>query len=279
MIDGEIARGVSELRASGIQILAPDDAPPTVVVVVSDAPTGVGLDPPPPVLELEESEEQRVTNLVFPADSAAWIVGVTEMGQQLRRAWASFSETQVRGGTNQNPKWLIQTARQLSLAGHSDAAVAMLEEFSRSSPENAQAWDDLERMYTLLGRYDRIVQLRWDKAAAGHGDQAEAEAIEEAFSDLGPSGYWTVRLQELERMDESGQDVSQVQIARAHAALGDNESAIEHLEAAFRARDVTLVSLGRDPVWDSLRKEPRFRRLVMRLRSSSRGPQRRSPGR
>ena len=279
MIDGEIARGVSELRASGIQILAPDHAPPTIAVVVSDAPTRVGLDPPPPVLEVEESEEQRVTNFVFPADSAAWIVGVTEMGQQLRRAWASFSETQVRGGTNQNPKWLIQTARQLSLAGHGDAAVAMLEEFSRSSPENAQAWDDLERMYSMLGRYDRIVQLRWDKAAAGHGDQAEAEAIEEAFSDLGSSGYWTVRLQELERMDESGQDVSQVQIARAYAALGDSESAIEHLEAAFRARDVTLVSLGRDPVWDSLRKEPRFRRLVMRLRSSSRGPQRRSPGR
>ncbi len=201
------------------------------------------------------------------------------MGQQLRRAWASFSETQVRDGKNQNPRWLIQTARQLSLAGHGDAAVAMLEEFSRSSPENAQAWDDLERMYSLYGRYDRIVQLRWDKAEAGHGDQAEAEAIEEAFSDLGARGYWTVRLQELERMDDSGEDVSHVQIARAHAALGDKESAIEHLEEAFRERDVHLISLGRDRVWDSIRQDPRFRRLVTRLRTSSRGRQRRPPGR
>ncbi len=283
MINGELARGVSELRASGVQILAPDDAPPVFALVVSDsartAPIRVGSGPPPPVLEVEESEEQRVTGFVFAADSAAWIVGVTEIGQQLRRAWASFAEMQVLDGTNQNPKWLIQTARQLSLAGHGDAAEAMLEEFSRSSPEYAQAWEDLERMYSLSGRYDRIVQLRWDKAEAGHGDEAEAEAIEEALSDLGVFGYWTVRLQELEGMDEVGEDVSHVQIARAHAALGNSQSAIDHLEEAFRERDVGLIALGRDPVWDSLRQEPRFRRLVTRLRSSSRGRQRRPPGR
>lgn len=283
MIDGELARSVSELRASGVQILAPDDAPPVVAVVVADSvPTTAlrgGTGPPPPVREVEEGEERQITSLLFTPDSAAWIVGVTEIGQQLRRAWASFSETQVRAGMNRNPKWLIQTARQLSLAGHGDAAEAMLEEFHRSSPEDAQAWDELERLYSLSGRFDRIVELRWDKAEAGHGDEAEAEAIEEALSELGVLGYWTVRLQELERMDESGEDVSQVQIARAYAALGDHRSAMEHLEEAFRERDVNLIALGRDPVWDSLRQDPRFRRLVTRLRSSSRGRLRRPSGR
>lgn len=282
MIDGEMARSVSELRASGVQLLAPGEAPPPLAVVLIDSVRG---DPirvvmsPPPVRDGEEGEGRQITSFVFTPDSAAWIVGVTEIGQQLRRAWASFAEMQVLDGTNQTPKWLIQTARQLSLAGHGDAAEAMLEEFHRASPEDAQAWDELERMYSLSGRFDRIVQLRWDKAEAGHGDEAEAEAIEEALSDLGVLGYWTVRLQELEHMDEAGEDVSHVQIARAHAALGNSQSAIDHLEEAFRERDVNLIALGRDPVWDSLRQEPRFRRLVTRLRSSSRGRQRRPPGR
>ena len=283
MIDGEMARNVGEMRASGIQILAPDDAPPVVAVVVADSvPTTalrVGTGPPHPVREVEEGEERLVTSFVFTPDSAAWIVGVTEIGQQLRQAWATFSETQVREGRNQNPKWLIQTARQLRLAGHGDAAEAMLEEFSQSSPENAQAWIDLERMYAESGRFDRIVQLRWDKAEAGQGDEAAAEAIEDALSDMGVSGYWSVRLEELKRMDALGEDVSQVQIARAYAALGDNDSAIEHLEEAFRERDVNLISLGRDSVWDSLREELRFQRLVTRLRSSSRGRLRRPSGR
>ncbi len=79
-------------------------------------------------------------------------------------------------------------------------------------------------------------------------------------------------------MDEAGADVSKVQIAQAHAALGDRDGAMDALEEAFRERDVNLASLGRDPFWDLLRRDPRFRRLLTRFRPQARGRPRRPPG-
>ena len=278
MIDMELASRVGELSASGVQILAPDPVAPAVTVVVSDSAEGLPrIGPPLPGREVQDSEQQA-TRLVFRVDSTRWMVGVTEMGQQLRRAWATWSEQRVRDGTDQIPQRLVQTARQLRLAGHTEAAQAMLEEVCESNPEFAQTWEDLEQMYATSGQYERIVQLRRDKAEVGHGDESEAETIADALARQGPRGYWGVRLEELERMDEAGADVSKVQIAQGRAALGDIDGAIGALQEAFRERDVNLVSLGRDPFWDPLRRDPRFKSLMMRFRPQARGRPRRPPG-
>jgi tetratricopeptide (TPR) repeat protein len=61
-------------------------------------------------------------------------------------------------------------------------------------------------------------------------------------------------------------------VARVHAALGDDERAIEWLERAFDERAVKLVLIGVDPQFDRLRAHPRFVRLLDRL--DLRGPAR-----
>ena len=280
MIDGELTNSVGELRSSGVQILAPDAAEAVVTVVLSEssgASAQIGPSPPPPLSETDDREESQATAFVFTSDSTAWI-GVTELGQQLRSAWGSFSEAQVRGALDVTPKILVETARRLRLAGHADAAESMLESLNETAPEHAQAWDDLERMYSASGRYQRIVRLRREKAAVGQGDVDDANAVAEALQDEGPLGYWALRLSEFERMDDLGEDVSHMQIARAYLALGDKESAIEHLEDAFDEHDVNLISIGRDPTWDPIRRDPRFRELMTRFRPSFRGRSRRSPG-
>ncbi len=40
----------------------------------------------------------------------------------------------------------------------------MHEEDCESNPEFAQTWEDIEQMYATSGQYERIVQLRRDKA-------------------------------------------------------------------------------------------------------------------
>lgn len=55
-------------------------------------------------------------------------------------------------------------------------------------------------------------------------------------------------------------------LAAVHAALGEKEDALALLEGAFAERDVRMTFLARDTYWNTLRKEPRFRVLMQRMR-------------
>jgi hypothetical protein len=50
-----------------------------------------------------------------------------------------------------------------------------------------------------------------------------------------------------------------------HAGLGEKERALEWLERAFEEHCGGLSWMHYDPVWDSLREEPRFRALLSRI--------------
>jgi calcineurin-like phosphoesterase family protein len=52
-------------------------------------------------------------------------------------------------------------------------------------------------------------------------------------------------------------------IALVYAGLAQRDSAFQWLDRAYDARDVHLAHLP-DPKWDTLREDPRFRRLVER---------------
>jgi hypothetical protein len=47
---------------------------------------------------------------------------------------------------------------------------------------------------------------------------------------------------------------------------GEHERALDHLERAFEAEDPTLGTVGIDPVWDPVREDPRYLRIVEALR-------------
>ena len=50
-----------------------------------------------------------------------------------------------------------------------------------------------------------------------------------------------------------------------HTGLGDNDQAFEWLESAYQERDVQLISIKVDPVWDPLRSDPRFQDLLKKM--------------
>jgi hypothetical protein len=54
-------------------------------------------------------------------------------------------------------------------------------------------------------------------------------------------------------------------LARIHAALGDNDQALESLRRACDERDPTVFQLKIDPSLDSLRADPRFSQLVKQV--------------
>jgi hypothetical protein len=62
--------------------------------------------------------------------------------------------------------------------------------------------------------------------------------------------------------------VSPFDLAIAFTGVGEYECALDHLERAFSERVMRIVMLG-DPEFDGLRAEPRYRRLLERLRMPS----------
>jgi NADPH-dependent ferric siderophore reductase len=80
------------------------------------------------------------------------------------------------------------------------------------------------------------------------GDRAAAEAILAELETLRAESY-----------------ASAVDLADIHAALGDRERAFQWLDQAAAERSFHLIYLKVWPELDSLRPDPRFRALVLRL--------------
>ena len=73
----------------------------------------------------------------------------------------------------------------------------------------------------------------------------------------------TLLLEELEGRSRRSH-VSAAYMSQAYAILNDADRAFAWLETAFEIRDPIIVRL-KDPLWDSLRDDPRFTDLLRRI--------------
>jgi tetratricopeptide (TPR) repeat protein len=111
----------------------------------------------------------------------------------------------------------------------------------------AEAHAKLERAVTLSGRSaETLAMLAWADARLGRGEEARAA------------------MKELTARAERGH-VSPVRLAQILLGLGEKAGALERLEEAVERRAVDLVWLGVHPVYDGIRDDPRFQKVVQRL--------------
>jgi len=59
--------------------------------------------------------------------------------------------------------------------------------------------------------------------------------------------------------------VPAMDIAYLYGHAGEKERALEWLERCFEERELDMVSLGVNSIWDSLRNNPRFQDLLRRI--------------
>ena len=71
-------------------------------------------------------------------------------------------------------------------------------------------------------------------------------------------------LQSIERQ-ASGDYISPVSIAYVYTAFGDTESAFELLDQAITDRDPNILGLKSNPIFDSLREDPRYPALLAKM--------------
>jgi len=89
-------------------------------------------------------------------------------------------------------------------------------------------------------------------ALASGGDASGSRAV---LAELAPGGRFGY--------------VSPSLVGVINAALGDKESAFTYLEKALTERDLHLLFLGTDPIYDSLRSDSRYEDLRARIASAS----------
>jgi tetratricopeptide (TPR) repeat protein len=153
-------------------------------------------------------------------------------------AWPMFFARQYFGAIRQ---------LESTLAAHPDYIPAQ-RLLARATAMTGDTRGALRRFQDLRTRDDTArsrCELAWAYALAGQ--QADA-------------------LRELASARDSGSTVYQYDVALVFAALGRTDEAFAALDAAYAERDATLVNLKHDPRFDSIRKDPRFARLITAMR-------------
>jgi serine/threonine-protein kinase len=157
----------------------------------------------------------------------------------------------------------------LYLARRYDGAIDQLDKVIDLHPHYWFAFQRLAMVYGALGRYEE-------------GIAAAERAISLAGPDMGRNGRETLAplyalagrrdealrmLADLEGRAREGY-VPPCDFARLNVALGDHDEAFRWLDGAVEVRDGDLFMTKVWPVWDPIRDDPRFVRLLDRLNLS-----------
>jgi tetratricopeptide (TPR) repeat protein len=176
---------------------------------------------------------------------------------------------------------LREVDRALSFDRHSPLANALKVQFLFHGRRYPEAIRELEKnLEREPGFWISLIQLARSHEREGAYDEALrvlSQARELTGSSIVPSmqGYTLARagrtreaeeiLRELEYRREE-RYVPPYNLALVHHGLGDTAATIRLLNQAYVERDVRLVFLGVDPVWDGLRQDAGFVDLLARLR-------------
>jgi DNA-binding winged helix-turn-helix (wHTH) protein/Tfp pilus assembly protein PilF len=144
-----------------------------------------------------------------------------------------------------------------------DEAIAQLQQVEAGDPEYRESSRWIARAFEQKGDYGHALEflLRFRESAGA--DAEEMATIRRAFQ----SGGWPSVL----RATLPGETpAGSLDSAGTLAQLGELDSALGMLSAMISARRVMVVHIASEPRLDPLRRDPRFERLVRRVRLVSR---------
>jgi eukaryotic-like serine/threonine-protein kinase len=113
------------------------------------------------------------------------------------------------------------------------------------------------------GVYEEAV-THWNKALVLSGQTQDAATLQHAYAIGGYRGYLGKQLQML-RVRSQHEYVAPLEFAELYARLGDRDSAFDWLERAYSERSSWLNFVNTNPLYDSLRSDPRYADLLHRI--------------
>ena len=156
------------------------------------------------------------------------------------------------------PIWVFILTRRYDLA--QERAQELLE----VAPNWVWGHFELAQVYEQEGQLEEAAQ-EFVKADELFGmDPQRVTQLKETLAKSGAKGYWKRTLENYKESAKSNY-VPSVLVAEACVRVGDKECAFEWLERGFEERDDLMINLKVEPVFDSLRSDPRFQDLVRRV--------------
>jgi tetratricopeptide (TPR) repeat protein len=147
-----------------------------------------------------------------------------------------------------------------------DYEAAILEYRQAIDLDPGYPWSELFLSLALeqTGRHPEALQHRQRALTLMGAPPFVTRALEEAFERGGQQALLRERAADLEQRAEELGYVTSTEVAQVWLQLGDEERALRWLERAFEDHTRDLIYLAVEPVFDSLRKDPRFLALISR---------------
>jgi tetratricopeptide (TPR) repeat protein len=147
-----------------------------------------------------------------------------------------------------------------------DRAIEQLHGASEINPNHAGPYSWLGLVYEQKRMYSDAMAA-WQEMHTVEGDSELAVAMGEAYRASGYRGALQKRLKELNKQAEPRYSVGSTVSINLHdtVLLGQKDEAFILLEKAYKQREIDLLWLKADPIFDPLRSDPRFQDLLRRM--------------
>ena len=143
-------------------------------------------------------------------------------------------------------------------------AVARFQLTLELDPHFPAAHSGLGWTYLEMGRVEEGIGALEEAVRLSNGNIRALAALGHAFGVAGRSAEARAILQSLEQRSRQ-RYVAPLLLAWVHAGLGQRDAAFERLEEAYREGSPGLLHIKADPPLQSLRTDPRFRQLLLRM--------------
>jgi len=164
----------------------------------------------------------------------------------------------VSAGAQMNVGMILYFARRY------DDAVVAIKETLDLDPGFGPAYVTLGRIYVAKGMPDRAVaELERAQGLMGHRPDVTTPHAW-VLARAGRPREARAMLDELRRISKP-RDPAPIRLAMIHIGLGEADQAFAALERAFEARDWQMALLNVEPLFDTVRPDPRFATLVERV--------------
>ena len=154
------------------------------------------------------------------------------------------------------------------LNGETDMAIGKFRSALEIDPQFLRAHFELGRALEIAGRPEQA--LAEIEKARGFDENAVSVALARTYA---KSGRTEEARQILQRLLTSSDDkISPYDIAAIHEALGERDEVFRWLDKAYEARTGRLAYLAVEPMFASVREDPRFASVMARIGGATKTP-------
>lgn len=181
----------------------------------------------------------------------AWVYLADALVSQGRRAAAADAYARAVAADTLDEEVATEATFGLQVARQTDAALALVRRWRQLQPDD-MAWDRIEASILVSAKRCATSPPRTPRSAIALACAGRVAAARAATDTL-------------VAQFESGRHVPAIYLAVTFVSLGDKEAALRWFTRAVDERAYSMVDARENPIWDSLRDDPRFAAQLERI--------------